>query len=159
MKLAEALSIRADNNKRLNSLASRAQSNCQVQEGEDPAENPDALIDEWEGLIGDQENLIQLIHTTNNQPIPSGSGYTLSELIVKRDFLLKKAEFFNQLTKSAKTITERYGLSEIKKVRIVNVSELQKQADEYSKLAREMDVVIQQINWSVDLIQQNALDR
>jgi hypothetical protein len=44
MKLAEALALRADLQARLAQLASRATTNARYQEGEEPAEDPNALL-------------------------------------------------------------------------------------------------------------------
>ena len=46
MKLAEALSERADIQKRIQQLRSRLRRNALVQEGEKPAEDPHALLEE-----------------------------------------------------------------------------------------------------------------
>lgn len=46
MKLAEALILRADYQKRLAQLRERIKANARVQEGESPAEEPQALIAE-----------------------------------------------------------------------------------------------------------------
>ena len=44
MKLAEALSIRKDLQKRIEQLKSRLENTVKVQEGEQPAENPEDLL-------------------------------------------------------------------------------------------------------------------
>ena len=46
MKLAEALILRADLQKRLEQLRQRLILNAQVQEGEQPAEDPESLLRE-----------------------------------------------------------------------------------------------------------------
>lgn len=48
MKLAEALQLRADLQKRMEQLAARLYDNATVQEGEAPAEDPVALLEEYE---------------------------------------------------------------------------------------------------------------
>ena len=48
MKLAEALQLRADLQKRMEQLASRLYDNATVQEGDAPAEDPAALLAEYE---------------------------------------------------------------------------------------------------------------
>ena len=47
MKLAEALQLRGDLQKRLEQLTSRLYNNATVQEGEAPAEDPAALLEEY----------------------------------------------------------------------------------------------------------------
>ena len=46
----------------------------------------------------------------------------------------------------------RYGRNELKYVRTVDVSILRKQADTCAKQYRELDMKIQSLNWTVDLI-------
>ena len=50
MKLANALSERADVQKRLQQLAVRMNNNAKVQEGQKPAEDPAALLKELDAL-------------------------------------------------------------------------------------------------------------
>lgn len=54
-----------------------------------------------------------------------------------------------------KHVTEtetRYGRNEIRYVRTVDVAELRKETDAYCKQLRELDNLIQSINWTVDLL-------
>ena len=46
MKLAEALQIRADLQKRIAQMPMRLNNNAKVQEGSSPSENPQELLDE-----------------------------------------------------------------------------------------------------------------
>ena len=50
MKLAEALSLRTDVQKRLEQLKTRLLRNATVQEGEIPAEDPNILLTEYDAL-------------------------------------------------------------------------------------------------------------
>lgn len=59
MKLAEALILRADYQKRIEQLKQRLLRNAKVQEGDDPAENPAALVEEVNRLAQELEVLIQ----------------------------------------------------------------------------------------------------
>lgn len=61
MKLAEALILRADYQKRIEQLKQRLLRNAKVQEGDDPAENPSELIDELEQVAADLQSLIQIL--------------------------------------------------------------------------------------------------
>lgn len=47
----------------------------------------------------------------------------------------------------------RYGKSEIRYVRTVDVKELHKDVDRYSKQLRELDLKIQGLNWTTDLVE------
>ena len=67
MKLAEALQERADLVNNIERLRSRVRNNAQVQEGEEPAENPKALIKELNSCIERFEYLAAGINKTNNE--------------------------------------------------------------------------------------------
>ena len=59
MKLAETLILRADCQKRFAQLKSRLLTNAKIQEGDKPAENPQELIRELEGVAGELVDLIK----------------------------------------------------------------------------------------------------
>ena len=62
MKLAEALQLRADLQKRMAQLAGRLYDNATVQEGEQPAEDPKELLAEYEDCIVQLEDLMARIN-------------------------------------------------------------------------------------------------
>lgn len=82
MTLAEALIQRADLKKRIAQLESRMAANVKVQEGDEPAEDIDALIAEYEQLMAGLEELVIRINRTNHAtplprapwPMPSPNG-------------------------------------------------------------------------------------
>lgn len=47
---------------------------------------------------------------------------------------------------------DRYGRQEIKYIHMVDVGKLRKVTDNYSKQLRNLDMKLQSLNWSVDLI-------
>jgi len=55
MKLAEALILRSDLQKRIEQLRHRLTNNAKVQEGDAPAEKPEALLKELEGSATELE--------------------------------------------------------------------------------------------------------
>ena len=65
MKLAEALSLRADSVRRIERLRSRIVSNARFQEGEDPAEDAAALLAEADEVLDGYEILIRRINRTH----------------------------------------------------------------------------------------------
>ena len=85
MKLATALSTRADLQSRLNELETRLVANSKVQEGEKPDENPMELISEKDRIIAELETLISKINLTNSKT--EAGGMTITELLAKRDCL------------------------------------------------------------------------
>jgi hypothetical protein len=64
MKLAEALILRADCQKRIAQLKSRLLTNAKVQEGDAPAETPQDLIVELERAASELLDLIKRINAS-----------------------------------------------------------------------------------------------
>jgi len=87
MKLAEALILRADKKRRIEQLKYRLIRNAKVQEGEKPAEDPKALIEELERVSQELTVLIQHINRTNTVT-ELEKGITLSDAIATRDTLI-----------------------------------------------------------------------
>ena len=69
MKLAEALILRADCEKRIAQLKSRLLVNAKVQEGDKPAEIPQELIGELEHVARELLDLIKSINKTNSATV------------------------------------------------------------------------------------------
>lgn len=150
MKLAEALDLRADTAKRLSQLSERLIANAKVQEGDSPAEDPVELLEELERLTDQLENLISRINLTNSKTVYEGK--TLTEMIAAKDTLSLKSSVLRNFLASASAKTDRYSNKEIRIVSTVNVRELQKRSDEISEEIRRLNVKIQELNWSADLL-------
>ena len=84
MKLANALSQRAELQTRIHQLEARLYNNAQVQEGEQPSEDPRELLRELEEDYVRLEALISAINRTNNAA-RTEDGATLSDLLARRD--------------------------------------------------------------------------
>lgn len=151
MKLAEALSLRADLQKRLAQLRYRLVNNAKVQDGESPSEAPEDLLKELNESIVLLEKLIADINRTNNNTV--ADGISLVEMIAKRDALALKNSILQDFVKSASEKFERYTSSEIRIKSTVKVSEMQKEVDRISKEMRELDVRIQALNWTTELVE------
>ena len=150
MKLAEALALRGDLQKRAAQLQSRLNSNARVQEGEAPAEDPAALLEEYEDCAGQLETLIARINRTNCET-RTDSG-TLTELLAKRDCLKMRVGTYQDFLSAASNLTRRATRSEIKIMSAVPVPEYRKKADALSRQLREVDSVIQAANWTTELL-------
>ena len=151
MKLAEALILRADIQKRIEQLKSRLADNAKVQEGEKPSEEPNALLAELDALTGELERLIVRINLTNCTA--KADGNSLTELIAKRDVLTLKAGALRAFAQTAAQKVEIYSRSEIKILSTVDVAALQKQVDELARQIRQLDTTLQGANWQTDLIE------
>lgn len=151
MKLAEALILRADMQKRLEQIRNRLYNNVVVQEGEEPSENPEELLKEFIFLQDDLNNIIKSINRTNNNT-PFNDKMSLADALVERDSILAKRSLFSGAAERASQRQDRYSRTEIKNVSTIDIKEYQSQADELAKAYRELDTKIQGLNWNVDLL-------
>lgn len=151
MKLAEALILRADLQKRMEQIRSRLYNNVLTQEGESPSEDPEVLLKDFMDLQKDLTHIIKSINRTNNNTQFS-DNMTLSEALVERDAILGKRTILSNAAERASEKQDRYSRSEIKSVSTIDIKKFQKQADKFSKEFREFDTKIQSLNWNIDLI-------
>lgn len=151
MKLAEALQERADLNMRIQQLRSRLENNAFVQEGEQPAEDPNDLLRELNESLQRLEWLICCINQTNCGI--SVNGQTLTALIAKKDALALKISVYRELVNTASSTASRARHCEIKILPTVSVRDLQKENDEMAKRLRDLNNLLQQTNWTTDLIE------
>ena len=152
LKIAEALILRADIQKRIAQLKTRLNNNAKVQENEEPAENPEFLLTELDDLISQLNDLIIKINKTNT--LSKIDGISLVELIAKKDTLSQKAGILREFIEIASQKINLYSSTEIKVFSTVNVPAQQKQLDKLSKEIRETDTKLQQANWTIDLIEE-----
>ena len=149
MKLAEALQERADLNRRIQQLRARLLDNALVQEGEQTAEDPAALMTEYDAVSAALEELTAKINLANCRTTVDGKS--LTELIAKRDALTQRLKTYRDLAQAASRPYQRAARSEIKILSAVDVKELQKRADRTAKELRMLDNTIQQTNWTAEL--------
>jgi hypothetical protein len=152
MKLAEALVLRADYQKKIEELKNRLLKNAKVQEGDTPYEDPAKLLKELDKILVDLSVLIKRINKTNSCTLVNKKK-SIADLIVERDNIATKRNIIVVLADSAVIKLDRYSKSEIKYVSAVNISELQKTADMLSKQYRETDTLIQETNWKTELME------
>jgi len=151
MKLAEALILRADAQKRVEQLRQRLNNNAQVQEGERPAEDPQTLLAEFDRVADQLTQLVRQINATN-VATPLAAGLTLADALAERDALKLKHSIYSGLAQAAAGQQMRYSRSEIRLQSTVNVAEVQQQADQLARRHRELDTQIQAANWLTDLL-------
>jgi Family of unknown function (DUF6847) len=152
MKLAEALILRADLQKRVEQLRTRLTLSAKIQEGEAPPENPNELIAELERLTNELLDLVKRINRTNVLT-PFEGGQTLADALATRDVLMLKRGVYSSLADAASVSFSRYSRSEIKYFSTVNVAEIQKRVEDLSRQHRELDAKIQAANWNTDLVE------
>ena len=151
MKLAEALLLRNDLQTKLASLQQRINNNVLVQEGDQPSEEPNVLLSNAFAVNIELHDLIKRIHSTNAQA-KSINGSSLLEVLHARDRLISQHRIVQQAIDNSRRENARYSSSEIRWVKVISVSELQKQADEISAKLRQNNLEIQASNWQIDLI-------
>lgn len=150
VKLAEALILRADHQRRLEGLRERLVRSAKVQEGESALEDPALLLREVNDLLMQLTHLIQRINRTNSRCLVDGQK-TLSDALAERDVLGLKRSVLDSLVQATGIKIDRYSKSELKFFATVNVRELQREIDGIAQAYRELDTKIQSINWSTDL--------
>ncbi len=150
MKLAEALLLRADIQKKIASLRERIVANAVVQQGDKPHEDPNVLMKEAYGAMATLEELVTNVNKTNLRA-KLADGRTMTDAIAKRDTLVAQHALVLAAIGGARKEPDRYGVREIKWVATIKVSALQKQADDLAKKIRELNGHIQETNWKTEL--------
>jgi len=151
MKLAEALQERADINKRINELRRRLENCLLVQEGEEPAEDPNTLLCELDGATERLAELMTAINATNcNTKV---NGMSLTEIIAKKDALSLKHSAYKELVYTAGNNTYRARGTEIKVIAVIKAAELQKTVDKLAKEIRLLDNLLQETNWKTEMVE------
>jgi ABC-type transporter Mla subunit MlaD len=150
MKLAEALVLRADIQKRIEQLRNRLRLSVLIQEGEAPPEDPQELLTEAERLTNELAQLVAHINRANlATTLPDGA--TLTDALARRDALQTHYSLIETAAESASARIDRYGRSEIRKVATVDVGMLRKQLERLAKERRDLDTAIQATNWATEI--------
>ena len=152
MKLATALSRRKELQTHIHELENRLMNNAQVQEGEEPAEDPRELLGELAADHQELEQLIAAINRTNDRTAAEGEK-TLSDLLARRECMTGRLRILRDFLNSASAVVNRRTVGEIRIRSAVNVRELQKQVDRDAKALRELDETIQEKNWTTELVE------
>ena len=151
MKLAEALILRADIQKRLAQLRERLGRSAKVQEGENPPENPQALLAEHQRIIAEFTDIVKRINRTN-AATPFANLGTLTDALAERDALAMERTTLQNLIQATAAPEMRYGRAEIKYLATIDIAAVQQQIDDLARRYRELDTAIQQMNWQIDLL-------
>lgn len=151
MKIAEALALRSDTQKRLEQLKQRLVKNARIQEGDAPEEDPVELQVELEKAARELTLLIQRINRTNAES-RFGTG-TLADALAERDVLKMRYNAYRELANAASTSQNRTTRSEVKFVSTVSVATIQRKADDLAKEYRELDTRIQEADWLTTLLE------
>ena len=93
--------------------------------------------------------MIYRINLTNFHTVHN--GVTLTKMIAQKDALTLRVSSFREVLNHVAERDDRYGRQEIKYVRTIDVAELRREVDTYSRQLRILDLKIQSLNWSVEL--------
>ncbi|MEV7609966.1 DIP1984 family protein [Microbacterium sp. NPDC089320] len=153
MKLAEALTARADLQRRIEQRRARITANARYQEGEEPAEDASALLVEADAALAQLRDLIRRINATNSR-LDLGTDGTMTDALAARDVLRLQHSLLADAAAAASGANERFPRqmrSELRQISALPVGELRADADAVAQELRELDNRIQQANWSHDL--------
>ncbi len=151
MKLAEALSLRADRHKRMLQLTERVKANALIQEGDTPSEDAQELLLEFNRVADEFELLIERINRTNLS-VTLADRRSLTAAIARRDVLKFHINIWRQAAEASAVKQMRSTKSEIKFVSVVNVKEARENVDRFAQELRQLDTQIQEANWTCDLL-------
>lgn len=115
------------------------------------------LYKELDEALIQLEDLVYRINITNVQIVQGGDS--LTRLIAKRDVLSLRVKTLQEVVRHVSANDTRYGRNELKYVRTIDIKALRKEADTYAKQYRELDLKIQSLNWTVDLVDLQDLPR
>ena len=151
MRLGEALTLRADVQKRIAQIGARLQASAVVQEGDSPPEDPSRLLAELDELTAELERLITAINLTNaSGRLPSGQSVTAA--LARRDVLRSaRASCARRSTPSRRRRPATRARRSASRGRSTWPRWLE--LDELARERRELDTAIQEHNWTADLIE------
>lgn len=95
--------------------------------------------------------LMTLVNLTNARTLSDGEP--LTALLARRDCLSGRIRQLRDFLACASANVSRGTRAEIRVVSTVNVKEYQKRADDLARDLRELDVKIQSLNWTTDLME------
>ena len=75
-------------------------------------------------------------------------GENLTRLMARKDVLTQRVSLMRDVLKHVVENDTRYGRNEVKYIRLVDVSALRKETDNYASQLRELDMRIQSLNWT-----------
>jgi len=153
MKLAEALMTRADLQRRVAQAQERIRQNARYQEGEEPAEDAAALVDEVSQSLDRLEELVVAVNLTNASVLLA-DGRTMTAALARRETLRARHSLLAGASDAAQGAGSgfRQLRSELRQFAALPVSELRRRADDTARELRELDVEIQRTNWEADLL-------
>ncbi len=156
-KLGEALARRGELQARMVEVRDRLRVVALVQEGGRPAEEPGPLLAELDQIATELEQLIAAINHTNSRA-ELQTGMRLTDALARRDVLGSLHGALKAVVDSTAQQQARYSRSEIPLVRTFDVAEVRARMDLLARERRELDVMIQNANWTIELMEDSTSD-
>jgi hypothetical protein len=148
MKLAEALLLRADLQRKIDQLNDRILPNLIVHNQANPQEDPTKLLAQLRDAIGQLERIAVKVNNTNIQTLLP-DGRSLMEGLAKRDAIKMLQSKMYDVRRSS-TIRS-YGHDN--QTATLKFPAVQSEIDQLGRSFREIDTIIQRLNWNTDLIE------
>lgn len=152
MKLAEALSLRATLIQKANNLRNQLCASVKVQEGDEPDEQPDSIVDQLTATLSQLRDVIYRINITNAATIVD--GHNLTYWLAERDTLNNRTRALKEALSTLNERPSRYSHNEVKYVRTVNVDDFRHLYDQSASALRKIDLKIQEAGWLTELIEE-----
>jgi len=152
MKLGEALVLRADLQTRIAQLRPRLKASAIVSEGDEPPEDPRALLGELDELASELERLVRAINRTNLSATLA-DGRTLTDALARRDVLALRHLVVREAAEAASIRVNRYARTELRILPALDVRALREQAARLARDRRLLDAAIQEANWLTELVE------
>jgi len=77
----------------------------------------------------------------------------MTKLLAERDILNKRISILRNTFNRAASYSDRYGRNEIRTVATIETKPLRQELDQLSKQYRQLDVEIQRLNFTFDLVE------
>lgn len=151
MKLAEALVLRADLQKKLENLKRRLANSVRKLDDIQVIEDPEVLKLEAEETITALYSLIDRIYRTN-QSVILPSGQSMVTVLAKRDELVERRKLLDYIINKSLPDSGLYFNERGKWQPAIDISAYQKQMDDIAMQIRRLNLDIQQTNWQVNLV-------
>ena len=150
MKMAEALMLRSDLQKKLESLKVRVESNATKPEGKNAVEDPTELLKEAQETIQEISKLVSCINRTNVQ-YTLADGTTLATALEERDQLKRLHSIISAALNAAQPKDRVFDNGNNHFEPAFDLKAFRRQAAEVAQRIRERNAVIQQANWTVEM--------
>lgn len=165
IKLAEALIERKGLKDRITFLEQRIHGCATYQEGAEPTEDANQLLQELDTAYAEFGSLIVRINRVNASAVLTDAGVAtatvalpegvpLTELIVRRDLSIRQQNALQRVAQHVRAnLSGTRGMrSELRMVTKVDLNQLESQISKLGASARKLDAQIQGANWTIELI-------